>query len=345
MAIVDYSTDNALTKKQWRLDTAEVFRKAANKEFFVVNGLKGKSNDNIIVEKDDFKKDAGDKVTRTFTKDVSSRGLTEAQINEQNIRGLINFTDYVELERAVELFGVPNKGTVSAQRTSLDIDTEIKTVAENWVADHRDTSTFLALSTSPTNMIYTSSGTLSSTSTLATAKSALTSSDLLTPKLINAARIHAKYKKMPAVSVGGKEYYVLIVSPEAYFDVAEDPVWQQAAREAEIKGKENPIFKGADYVMHGVIVMSHRKITTGSDAGSGAVRYAQNLLLGAQAGLWVNGFIDTMRPMSANLEEEIVYKPSFLYGVKKVKFNSEDLSTITLMTATTDLSLSSALAV
>jgi hypothetical protein len=58
------------------------------------------------------------------------------------------------------------------------------------------------------------------------------------------------------VKIDGKDYYVLIVHPDCMYDLKTLSAWQQAMREAEVRGKENPLFTNASAVWNGVIELS-----------------------------------------------------------------------------------------
>lgn len=72
-------------------------------------------------------------------------------------------------------------------------------------------------------------------------------------------------------------------------DLQGTQAWEQAHR--EIQGlrehNDNPIFTGALGLWNGVIIYSHDKVVTGTDAGPGSdVPYADALFFGYQAGIW-----------------------------------------------------------
>lgn len=79
------------------------------------------------------------------------------------------------------------------------------------------------------------------------------------------------------------DYFVLLAPSLLVRDLANDPVFQQANREAREKGKGNPVFAGADYVYDNILVIEVEDIGVISGVGAGSIDVAPCYLLGAQA--------------------------------------------------------------
>ena len=63
--------------------------------------------------------------------------------------------------------------------------------------------------------------------------------------------------------------------------------WQDIVKAVGVRGTNNPIFQGDDFVgiHNGVAIFKHPKVVRNTDWGAGTVYGARNLLLGAQAGV------------------------------------------------------------
>ena len=342
-----FGTSHALAVKLHDAESAKVYRRAAQLEFFKVNGLMSKDQNKPIVTTDAFQKASGDRVTKAFVRKPSNDGLTEEQVNLDKASGLTNYTQNTTLTRRIELIAVPAPSTLSVQRIQMDLPFEAREYLAAWMADFKDRKIFNALSTSPTDIYYYVSGTFTHTATLATAKTAITATDLFEPELLDAAVGMLKDRRVPGINVNGKMMYIAILSNESLFDLRRNAEWTQAQREANVRGESNPIFCGAEGKWNNCIVYSHDSIVTGTDAGSGSnVEYSQNLVMGAQAALWADGSPQPIEiiPNNQKANEEIVFKAAVMYGVTKAQFNSEDLSLVTLMNAhTANLNFASAL--
>lgn len=81
----------------------------------------------------------------------------------------------------------------------------------------------------------------------------------------------------------GSEGYVLFAPSLLVRDLANDSDFQQANREARSRGKDNPLFKGADYIYENVAVVEVEDIGVLSGVGAGSIDVAPCYLCGAQA--------------------------------------------------------------
>lgn len=342
-----WGTSDGLTVKLHDAESAKVYRRAGQLEFFKSNGLLSAGQDKPIVSEDAFKKAKGDRVTKAFVRKPSNDGLTEDQVNLDKASGITSYSQNTTLDRRVEMIAVPAPSTLSVQRIQMNLPYEAREYLAAWMADFKDRKIFDALSTSPTDVYYYASGTFTHTATLATATAAITATDLFEPEMLDAASIMLKDRRVPHINVGGKKMYIAILSNEQLFDLRRNSEWTQAQREAQMRGASNPIFSGAEAIWNNTLVFSHDGIKKYSTGGAGAnVNYSQALVMGAQAALWADGSPQPIEiiPNNAKANEEIVFKASVMYGVTKAQFNSEDLSLVTLVTAhTANLNFASAL--
>jgi len=146
-----------------------------------------------------------------------------------------------------------------------------------------------------------------------------------------------KSYKMKPIRVDGKDYYVLLLHPEAAYDLAQDSTWRNAQQYANIRGEDNPIFSGALGVYDGVIVHEHEGITTAADGGGGSVAYARNLFLGAGAACHAK--VDDMSWVEKTFDygNKLGIAAGQIYGVARSTFNSKDYAVMQYLTARTDL--------
>jgi N4-gp56 family major capsid protein len=116
--------------------------------------------------------------------------------------------------------------------------------------------------------------------------SAMTTADTLTTSLIDRASVLARTStpyKMSQIRVGpnGEPYYILLISPEAAYDLRRDPDWKARMLSVGEAGIESdPIAMGAMGVWNRVIVKESERII--KIVGSSET-YARNLLLGADS--------------------------------------------------------------
>jgi N4-gp56 family major capsid protein len=153
-------------------------------------------------------------------------------------------------------------------------------------------------------------------------------------KVIDAAKQAAKLASpmIRPVRIDGKEYYVAILHPYDATNLRQDPVWNQAQRDANVRGESNPIFDGSLGIYNGVVIHEHEYIYRTND-GSGAAQVARNLFCGQQAGViawgeqvgWVEKAFDYGNSWGISV--------GATFGVIKPLFNSVDYGVITMYAA------------
>lgn len=101
-----------------------------------------------------------------------------------------------------------------------------------------------------------------------------TTNDKLTPQMISLAKRMAKTAS-PAIrplrvnSAGDQEWFVLFTDPFAFRDLKENSTMTQANREAQMRGKNNPLFTDGDLIWDGVIIREIPEIADFIDGDSG----------------------------------------------------------------------------
>lgn len=104
-----------------------------------------------------------------------------------------------------------------------------------------------------------------------------------TLKLLKRRAKNADPKIRPIKVSGDEEWYVAFAGSNTFRDFSEDPVVQQANREAWDRGKDNPLFTGGDLILDGVIVREVPDIDDITGVGAGSINVGPVYLCGAQA--------------------------------------------------------------
>lgn len=327
--------DNAV-----RLWNEQLFRDTVKESYFAK--FQGKTADSLVQLKSDLDGKQGDRVTFTLRMRLQGDGVTTGQTLEGNEESLTTYTQDLYLARYRH--GVRDAGALDRQRPIWDMDTESRSALKDWGSEKIDKLHFEALAASPTKVFYkTSAGTLA-TATAATAKAALTATDSkLTLPMISFIKTWAQtggartQTPLRPVKVGGKPYYVLLVHPDVTYDLRNDSTYQQAMREAEMRGSENPLFTDAEAVWNGVVVHSHENVTIATDGGGSTVPWAHCHFMGAQSLLWAWGARPKVIAETFDYEEEHGYGWAITAGVAKAKFNSKDFAAMSVYLARTNV--------
>jgi hypothetical protein len=130
----------------------------------------------------------------------------------------------------------------------------------------------------------------------------------------------------PIRTKGDEEWFVAFLHPYQIRDlVLSDTTFQAANREARERSKENPLFRGADFVWDGIIIRSIPEIplVAASSIGSGAsVVTAQAYLCGAQALGYGLAKRWTSKTETFDYGDKVGVAIEQIYGVEKLTFGS-----------------------
>ena len=315
----------------------ELFREAADMIYF--KRFMGKSANNIIQTKHELDGKEGDDVTFGLLMKLSGSGVSGDGTLEGNEESMVTYSMNVTIDQ--ERNAVRSKGRLHDRSHFYNFRSNARDLLAIWLAEKIDGDIFDVLKASPTRALgEDSAGTYRFDGTY---KSSLASTDKITTKGFNILEkitvepYNSTEVEMRPVKVDGKDHFVLIISAEALYDLKQDSTWNQANREARDRGKDNPIFRGSDYVYDNLIIHSHKNIETFTDGGGDSVRGALNLCLGAQAGVFAVADRMLWDEKTFDYGNKRGVAAGQIYGVAKSNYNSEDFATIIYCTATTQL--------
>lgn len=278
----------------------------------------------------------------------TNKGVTSGQTLKGKELNLSTYTETLELERYRQ--AVSSGGPMDWARASWDVPKETKAALQAWGSEKMDLLCFEALEAAPATYFYKTSDsgpTVTKNATLATAKAALTAADSkLTPAylsylktwaLTGGGRSGGQVPPRP-IMISGKPYYIYLTHPDALFDWKNDSTVMQAYREAQDRGKDNPLFQGADYVWDNVIIHTHEFVTTGDDGGGASITWTYGHLLGAQALVLGFGERPSIVDESEDYEEDNFSAWRMTMKVKAPKFNSKQYGSLTTLISRTNVS-------
>lgn len=289
----------------------------------------------IIQRKKDLEANPGDKIFFSFIRKLTPGvaggfGATGDTTLEGKESSPATYTDDVIIDQKRNAVKV---ATMAERRTAFDQRDTARQLLSTWIAETIDADIFTAFAVNPSNVMYGGA---------ATSLATLSAGDTMTTALLTKAKTRAKkgpggnWKVWP-VQIGGAEYYVCVVHPDQEHDLKVfDAAWAQAQREAQLRGPENPIFRGALGVWDGVIIHSHENISTFSNGGGGTLEGARAMFLGRQAMAFAWG----KRPFWVEKEFDYGAQTGFasgaIWGQKKAVFNSIDNAYAEIVTARTN---------
>lgn len=339
MAKTYFSTSNALTKKAW---DEKLFRDTKKESYF--DKFAGTTKDSVVYVQEELEKGKGDQVTCGIRMRLSGVGVTGDSILEGNEEALSTFVYSLTLEQYRH--AVRSEGQLSDKRPMFSIDEESRSALLDWGSEKIDQLHFDALQASYSKVLYlNTSGVPTTATSIGSAKAGLhATNSKLTPEFISYIKAWARtggnrsQTPLRPVKVMGKEYFVLLANPEALYDLKVNSNFLQAQREAENRGKDNPIFSGAVAIYDGVIIHDHENVTRFDDGGGAAIHGNIASLLGAQSLCWAWGKRPKVVEKTFDYDNQKGYAWGFIGKAGKPQFDSKDYGSIGIALATTTIS-------
>lgn len=303
--MADTATGTRLRVQQWDDDFfAEYVRESRFKRYM------GTNENAIIQVKEDLTKKRGDRLTYNLVNRLTNTGVTGSATLEGNeealtqrahlltvdkIRNGVRVSEMEEQKNAIDLRDAARSQLKVwiAEKTRDQIVTALGSIQtaygtqeayadasaserNAWLADNTDRILFgAATSNNAANVFADSLANLDTTADL-----------LDTDKISLMKRLAqaASPKIRPIMISGDEEWYVLFAGPLAMKALKQFDTFEQANRDARARGKDNPIFTGADFIWDGVIIREIPEIAYLANVGAGGtVEVEPAYLCGAQA--------------------------------------------------------------
>lgn len=327
MAKTAFTTSNALTKKLWE---EQLFRDTMKEAYF--SRFMGSTAESLVHVNSKLEKSKGDRVTFGIRMRLAGSGVTSGQTLEGNEEKLVTYDYSLSLEQYRH--AVRDNGQLDRQRAVFSIDEESEAALKSWGSEKIDQLAMDALTASPTKIFY-GDGTTTGT---------ITTAGKLTPALISKAKTWAlggggrAQTPLRPIRISGKNHLVLVVHNDVMYDLKQDSTFAQAVREAEVRGKENPIFSGAAAIWDGVIIHEHEVVPIVTNWGSGGnVPGAKCSLMGAQSLCWAWGKRPAVVQRDFDYGNEHGFAWGFIGAVGKPVFNSLDYGSVAVYVARTQI--------
>lgn len=306
---------------------------------FMSRFMKSSTNTPIQVVRDLSAK-PGDTVEFGLSTKLSGEGTSGDDELEGNEEEITTFNDTLkvnQLRHAVRL-----KGRMDEKKVAYSMRADAKEKLTIWWAERIDqelldkmagktSSVFANTPTAPTsNRVIFAGGAANENAIDATMK--------MDTKVIDAAKelaITASVKVRP-IRLNDKQHtgeavYIMIVHPFQATALRQDPVWNQAQRDANVRGSSNPILSGSFGIYNNVIVYQHEGVYKFNNTGSVAI--ARATLMGQQAAIFGIGKDEQWKEKEFDYGNKWGISAGRIFGVIKPVFNSEDYGLITVTTA------------
>lgn len=306
-------------------------------DYTFMEKLSGSGPNNAIQLVEDLRKQPGDTIEFGLATKLSGTGVEgddELEGNEEAINTYNDTLSINQLRHAVRL-----KGKMDEKKVAYNMRTDAKEKLAIWYAERWDqeildklcgktTSTFANTPTAPTtNRVVYAGGAANS--------NALTAAMKFDTKVLDAAKqkailagVKVRPIRLKEGAYKGLAVYTAVIHPYQAADLRNDPVWNQAQRDANIRGETNPIFNGALGIYNGIIVYQHEGIYTWTNTVP--VPVARGVLLGQQAAVVGIGADMEWTEKTFDYGNKTGFAVGRIFGVIKPVFNSEDYGVISM---------------
>jgi N4-gp56 family major capsid protein len=316
----------------------------------------GTSENAVIQMKEDLTKKKGDRISLALVNRLTNSAVTGTGTLEGNEEDMTSRSHLLTVDKRRNGVRVAE---MSEQKSAIDLRNAGKVMLKNWALEDTRELTIRALNSIRTaNTIetwYTGAGLEALTvathdawlvdnsdrilfgavagsggTVFATEHNKLdNSSDKMTSVLLSKAKILAQTaspKIRPIRTKGDEEWFVAFLHPYQIRDLVQsDTVFAAASREARERGKENPLFRGADYIWDGIIIRSIPEIpiVAASALTSGsAVATACAHLCGAQALGYGLAKRWTSKTETFDYGDKVGVAIEQIYGIEKLCFGT-----------------------
>lgn len=302
----------ALSTSQKKVWATQVWIAGRDNMFYFAKGLVGKNDNDInapitrVTELTETER--GRECVFTLVHDLRDDGVVGDNKLTNNEEAMQNENVSIRIDQIRH--GVKSRGRMSEQGTVVRFRATAKERLSYWLSERMDQLITLTLSGRAYSLNINGTTRVGSQfpqlafaadvaaatsgriihAGAATSEATIAASEKMSWDTIVRAKATAERKQIRPLRIKGEEHYVMLISTEQARDLALDSTYQTITSRAGVRGDDNPLFKGALAVVHGVIVRQHNKLfnTLGLGSGSkwgagGAVDGAQGLLLGAQA--------------------------------------------------------------
>jgi len=317
----------------------ELWRKALFadvRDLIYMERFMGTTEQDMIMEMEDLKAAKGSKINFGLGMKLSGDGVTGDDTLEGSEEATADYEEEVsvdQLRHAVRL-----TGNMDEKKSAYEMRTKAKNRLADWWAERLEKELIDKLCGKASSTFANTPTAAASTRAIyaggQASIGAITSTMKMDTKCLDAAKETAvtASPRIRPLRINGKQYYVVLMHTYDATALRQDPVWNQAQREANVRGEENPIFTGALGIYNGMVIHEHDYIYRTND-GSGSAYVSRNILCGQQAGVMAWGKPVKWVEKLFDYENQWGISCGAIFGAIKPIFNSVDYGVVTIHTA------------
>ena len=373
MALTSYSTTKAASGNNsmnfLREGASESFKWMLQNTYFDKRFV-GTEPNSLIQLKQDLKKQAGETVRFFLDAPLQNAGRVDDARMKDHEEKMDEYAFDVTIHQLRN--AVKSGGLMSDKRVRRNIIKRARPQLGSWLAQTEDTETILALSglasratglfsanaPSTNRFIFdgvdsTAHTTLGGGTTDAALDDDPDTGEMFGTKMISILKRKAiasssSYPRLRPLGAEGRGQFALFLHPLQVKELWMETAWINAQKDAQVRGKDNPLFTGALGMYDDVLIYECPKIetrlgaggTTASeyfdvttDAAASGVMIARALFCGAQAAVHAYGKDPFWKVESDDYDNIEGISQGVIWSPAKTEFNSEDFGVIVLDTA------------
>jgi N4-gp56 family major capsid protein len=271
-----------------------------------------------IIRRDDLTKQAGDTIKLDIVLALTGAGstgdttLTEG--NEEKMK-LRQMSVVVDMQKHAVRWS-----DLAAALISHDMRVTAKNQLAKWLAGKLDGAVFTEMtgaSVPAQNKWY--SGTATSRDTIADTDAGGRLKLTTLSEIKAFARTELKIE--PLRMENGEEIFGLVLHPYTVMSLKNDTSYQQAQRDAGVRGRENPLFSGAIAMWDGVVMFESGRVPRSNNANSPVVSTSDNIFFGSQALARAFARYPQWREQEFSYGEEIGIQTNVIKGEELLVFD------------------------
>lgn len=358
--MADTSFDSSLQVQQWQQSFYTEYVRGSR-----FGRYTGSDNNKVIQLVMDLSRKRGDTITVQLVTRLTGAGITGDNTLKGNEESLGNYGDAIVVD---QLRNAVRRGEMEQQKGNIDILNAARVQLKKWAmeqlrddiiarmlspnldglttyASSSETDKDTWLDSNTDRVVFGAAlGNLDSAGGLGPSGSDHSDSlaavdsaaDVLSPTVVSLAKRAARDADphiQPITVAEDEEWYIMFVNKWAFRDFKTSTDYENAARDAAARGKNNPLFRDGDLMWDGVILREIPEIGVITGVGAAGIDVAPNFLCGAQA-VGIAWAMTTQAVMDTddygNLKGVGIRE---IRGVQKLFFNSVQHGMLTLYTS------------
>lgn len=239
-----------------------------------------------IVQKTDLLNNPGDHIHIQITGALSGAGVADEEVLQGNEEGLST----TEMLVAPKYYrhGVLSKRRAQ-KKSILDLRSEARLRLAEWGEQKIDSLRFSnfvlsqasKLVTGDTDNYVAKFRVVGDASANTGTIDDVASGDTLTVAELQKAKLTLYNQVAKPLRIDGDDVFALVCHPNALYQLKRETEYRDWVREAQVRGADNPFFRGATAMIDGIVIYQHSGVPAVANAGS--VNVASNLMFGAEA--------------------------------------------------------------